>query len=232
MSQSNPQSRLQQDFSGWVGGVDSYLSPLIQKPGIVRWAVNAVNKGGLWQTRPGFDPRFTWPTVAGGGNVQGMEWFKPTNGNPYIVTAISGVVYAQKVNANGTLADPFALSSVAFSPNAKTVVFARALQSQTIVNGVVVPRTARNVIIMQDGGSRACYWDGTTSGSLNPQKSVTTTAGGDTLFDAGYNETRIGLWMAWSGNRLIVSNGAQAFAGWRDACVGGPHAGALRCGHR
>lgn len=212
MSQNNPGSRLQQDFSSWVGGVDSYLSPLIQKQGIVRWAVNAVNKGGLWQTRPGFATRFTWPTPSGAVQLQGCDWFKPTNGNPYLVTAINGVVYAQKVNANGSLGDVFALANVAFSPNAKTVVFCRALQSQTIVNGVVVPRTARNVLIMQDGGSRACYWDGVTSGSLNPQKSVTVTAGGDTLFDAGYNETRIGLWMAWSGNRLIVSNGPQVFA--------------------
>lgn len=195
-----------------MGGVDSYLSPLIQKPGIVRWAVNAVNKGGLWQTRPGFDPRFTWPTLSGAVNVQGMDWFRPTNGNPYLVTAIAGVVYAQKVNYNGTLGDPFTLSNVAFSSNAKTVVFTRALQSQTIENGIVVPRVARNVLIMQDGGSRACYWDGTNSGALNPQKSVTVTAGGDTLFDAGYNETRIGLWMAWSGNRLFVSNGPQVFA--------------------
>jgi hypothetical protein len=102
---------------------------------------------------------------------------------------------------------------VQFSANAKRIVFCRAVQTQTVIEGVAAqPTLARNVLIMQDGGSRACYWAGTTSGRLNPQVNTTTTGGGDTLYTNGYNETRIGLWMAWSGNRLFVSNGTNVFA--------------------
>lgn len=189
----------------------------------MRWAENAVNKGGVWQTRPGYkttldfsatDVFAAWWEDSGNPPVtlQGGEWFTPTNSGPYLVWAVSGSVFASKLKPDGTLATSFQLGNVQFSPTATQVVFCRTVQTQSIVNGEVVAVPARNVLIMQDGGSRACFWDGATNGSLNPQKSVTVNGSGDTLFDPGFNETRIGLWMAWSGNRLFVSFGPQGFA--------------------
>ena len=214
MGTANPRSRVQVEKGNWPIGVDSASNPLLDIPGRVRWAENAVNKGGVWQTRPGFKTRSVFNLVTDGGRVnpQGFDWFIPTNDSAWLVWAVSGYVWAAKLKTDGSFGPTQQLANVAFNVNAQQVVFCRALQTQTVLNGVVVPTVARNVLIMQDGGSRACYWDGTNSGTLNPQKSVTVNAGGNTLFNAGYNETRIGLWMAWSGNRLFVSNGSQVYA--------------------
>ena len=214
MSQLSPTSRKQIDKGNWPKGVDSFSSPLLDLPGYVRWATDAVNKGGLWQTRPGFKTRLTFTPVTNAPRVnpQGFDWFIPTNDSAWAVWAISGYVWAARLAVDGSFGVPVQLAGVAFNANAQQVTFCHTLQTQTIVNGVVVPCVARNVLIMQDGGSRACYWDGTNSGSLNPQKSVTVDGSGNTKFNAGFNETRIGLWMAWSGNRLFVSLGSQVFA--------------------
>ena len=53
--QSVPQTRTFKDFIGFTDGVDSYLDQQYIKDTQVRWAENAVNKGGIWQTRPGYD---------------------------------------------------------------------------------------------------------------------------------------------------------------------------------
>jgi hypothetical protein len=54
------------------------------------------------------------------------------------------------------------------------------------------------MILIQDGVSRAAYWDGTTGRHLDPAKKVPF---------GGPSETPIGLWAAWSGNRYWVSDG-------------------------
>lgn len=215
MSEKNPAPRKQLEYAGWPNGVDSMSNPLAVLDGRVRWAVNAVNQGGVWTTRPGFKTRATLaPAVTAPRiNGQGFTWFTPNSGNPFLVWAITGSVFAAALKPDGSLQEPFQLSGVQFSANAKRVVFCRSVQTQTVINGVAAqPCAARNVLIMQDGGSRACYWDGTTSGSLNPQVYTTTTGGGDTLYPEAYNQTRIGLWMAWSGNRLFVANGTNVYA--------------------
>jgi hypothetical protein len=62
---------------------------------------------------------------------------------------------------------------------------------------------------MQDGLTRAAYWDGGTSAHLDP---ASPPAPDQTDIRPGFNETPIGLWMIWSGNRLWVSRGNQIFA--------------------
>jgi hypothetical protein len=59
---------------------------------------------------------------------------------------------------------------------------------------------------MQDGRTRAAFWDGAESRHLNP-----TPFGGE-ITTEGYDETRIGLWMAWSNNRLFVGMGSKVLA--------------------
>ena len=232
MSAVNPISRRQTDQpqieTGFSNGCDSFSDPILPRPGFVRWCENAENTGGAFQTRPGFktalEIAFTdgtsdlwaWYSAAGEPLLvpQGFTFFEPTNDGPYLVFAISGGVFAARLNTDGSVQAPFWLRNIAFSPYAEQVVFCNTIQSQTVVDGIPdTPIAATNILIMQDGGSRACYWDGTTNATLNPQKqAVVDPVSGNTTYPADYNQTRIGLWMAWSGNRLFLSLGNQVFA--------------------
>jgi hypothetical protein len=51
MAQNVPNTRTFKDVIGLTDGVNSYLDPQFLKDSEVRWAENAVNKGGIWQTR-------------------------------------------------------------------------------------------------------------------------------------------------------------------------------------
>ena len=231
MGAKNPVSRTEKNFpelpTGWALGVDSFSSPLLPRQGFVRWCENAANKAGLWQTRPGYltalelsttdgtSPFFQWWSAASSPLLlpQGFCLFTPTNGNPFAVIAVSGTVWTAPVNTDGSLGALAQLANVVFSPNAQQVVFCNTLQTQTVVDGVPeTPCAARNILIMQDGGSRSCFWDGTTSGSSNPNKKIVVLPDGNTTYPADFNQTRIGQWMAWSGNRLFLSLGPQVFA--------------------
>jgi hypothetical protein len=66
--------------------------------------------------------------------------------------------------------------------------------------------------MMQDGVTRAAFWDGSISRHLNPTPSTLTDANGERLTQVGLDETFIGLWMKWSGNRLWVSRDGMLFA--------------------
>jgi len=65
---------------------------------------------------------------------------------------------------------------------------------------------------MQDGLTRAAYWDGTVARHLNPTKSTLLDSDGNLVTQNGLDETPLGLWMKWSNNRLWVSRGNQIFA--------------------
>jgi hypothetical protein len=66
--------------------------------------------------------------------------------------------------------------------------------------------TPRSVLIIQDGVTRAGFWDGVSHGHINPTPSPSG------VTQPGFDGTKIGLWMAWSNNRLWVSRGSQIFA--------------------
>ena len=55
MALTVPATRTFKDVIGLTGGVNSYVDPQFVGDQEVRWAENAVNKGGIWQTRPGYD---------------------------------------------------------------------------------------------------------------------------------------------------------------------------------
>lgn len=215
MSQLNPNSRKQLEYAGWPSGVDSYSSPLAVIDGKVRWAVNAVNRSGVWTTRPGFKTRQSFAVVTNAPRVfaQGFTWFTPTGGGTQLIWAISGNVWYAPIAPDGSVGDAVMMSNVTFNPNAAQVTFARCVQTATVVNGIpATPIPARNILIIQDGTSRPAYWDGTTSGTLNPQVNVVVDGSGNTTYPADYNQTRAGLWMAWSGNRLFVARGPNVYA--------------------
>lgn len=184
----------------FVLGVDGYTSPGKLLPGEYIAGMNLINRGGIAQTRPGSVSILGMPD----GNLQGLTFFKTTTGQSFLVCCVNGVVYAS--------AHPFvsysALPNIQFSPNSRFVAWSSCIQSTDYTpEGVLyyldVPKS---VLIMQDGATRAAFWDGTTSRHLNP------TSSNQELTLTGFDETPVGLWMIWSNNRLWVSRGKQIFA--------------------
>lgn len=196
-----PDAALLSEVDGYfVKGVDSYTSPdaLLQSELVA--AMNTVNRGGLIQTRPGTRTMACLPI----GNRQGFTAFTPENGVPHLVAAVDGLVYVS--------APPFTqfrqLPNIQFSPTARYVSFAVCQQSTDYTDDgtLIFLDNAFSVLVMQDGLSRAAFWDGGTSRHLNPSPSNQSA----TL--PLRDETRIGLWQAWAGDRLWVSRGNRVFA--------------------
>jgi len=213
-------------FSGFPEGVDSFSHPLAVRQTQVRWLENAVTQGAFIQTRPGFKTRLTLDVTAPGAfrdwwlstgepiiHPQMMVDFTPSNGSPQLVFAISGTVWFCVLNSDGSLQPAQRVADLQFCPNADQLIGVPCTQTNTIVGGLYVNNIVpKNLLIIQDGINRAGIWDGLNGRHANPQKKISPDANGDTLYDTGFNETRIGLWSAWSGDRLFVFNGRLGFA--------------------
>lgn len=214
-------------FAGFPEGVDSFSHPLSVRQTQLRWLENAVTQGGFVQTRPGFKTAFEFDVTTAGTEFnlwwvsagrplihpQMMVDFVPSNGSPQKVFAVSGSVWFCPINTNGTLGIAKRITTLQFSPIADQLTGTLCTQTSDIVAGVYVNNLVpRNLLIIQDGINRAGIWDGVVGVTANPEKKVTTDADGNTLYDAAYNQTRIGLWSAWSGDRLFVFSGRLGFA--------------------
>lgn len=167
-------------------GLNSNLHPALLNPAQYSWGVNVINKGGIIDTRPGYESKFRLPD----GKAQGFTVFTPTGGKLTLVSAVSGKIYASIF----PFVTYFQIQNIQFDSNVDHIVFQEAVQAR---NGAVII-DAKSVLIMQDGRSKPAYWDGTIGRHLNP--------GGAT------NETVQGLWMQWVGNRLWVARGRDLFA--------------------
>ena len=303
MAQNVPQTRTFKDVTGLTGGVNSFLDPQFIQDTQVRWAENAVNKGGIWQTRPGYDTVldlsltnstgaiYQWisnysqssdtllittgtvtvnisnlrdfnygenvtitslssPTsymsgsvvsqvdnvvtinvtkTSGSGSLtnwavtlnqdswlqlvpQFFTLFQPTNGGPQFLFGISGGVFLSNINPDGSIDTPRQLPQLIFDTKAPDIIVCKTVRSATIQDGTIFVTLPVNTLIIQDGVSLAGYWDGTSGNQLNPEKRWVLDSKGNIIYVDGYNQTRIGKYMAWSGNRLWVSNGTQVFA--------------------
>ena len=224
MSQRATATRQYSGVQGFPGGVNSGVDPLLLSDNQVRWAINAVCKGGIWQTRPGFKTRATlstgfaqisnWWISAGKPGIwpQFMCYFSPRVGTDYLVFGLSGSVWFCSIASDRTLSAPTLIPGLNFNPDVEQMFWAVTTKSADLVDGVVQPVAAKKYLILQDGVSRACYWDGINAGQLNPEQRWTQDTEGNLIYAAGYNQTPIGKYMAWSGNRLWVSNGTQVFA--------------------
>lgn len=176
-------------FDGGIAflkGLNSNLHPSLLDAEQISWAVNTQNRGGVIDTRDGYLSRLRLPD----GKAQGAVLFTPTGSTTNIVMAVSGKIYVS--------AFPFTsytvLPGIQFNPYAEQVVFKEALQAKNL-STVIDPKA---VLMMQDGMTRAAYWDGAVGRHLAP--------GGTS------NETVQGMWMEWIGNRLWVSRGRELFA--------------------
>lgn len=226
--QSVPPTRTFKDFIGFTDGVDSYLDQQYIKDTQVRWAENAVNKGGIWQTRPGYDSVlsldyeagtefYTWWHDPAGNNQQVVypqffTIFETTSGDNQFIFGVSGAVFYCSIDSNGVIQPPRLITALRFSRNADQINTAATVKTSDIQSGVIVVTPPRNILIIQDGVSRAGYWDGTSGGHLNPTKRWETDSLGSTIYIDGYNQTRIGQYMAWSNNRLWVFSGKEGYA--------------------
>lgn len=190
-----------------VMGADQFTNPQRIPNGKYVASMNTINRGGIVQTRPGYKTVFTMPE----GLLQGATLFVPTTGVPQIVFAVQGSVY--------TSAYPFRvytqLTNLQFSKTARFIAWATCLKSTDYDSQGVLYflDNPYSVLMMQDGLTRAAYWDGTHSGHLNPAKSqVFDPNTSEVITQPGLDSTPLGLWMKWSNNRLWVSRGNQIFA--------------------
>lgn len=212
---------------GWPSGVDSFSHPLYVNELQLRWLENAVTQGAFVQPRPGYKTALTFDINVQGGfanlwwinnfgpivHPQMMVKFRPSNGAEQLVFAISGSVFYCTVGYNGALGQPIQIPGFQFNRLADQLVGCRCTQSATIIAGKYANNIEpRNLLIIQDGQSRAGIWDGLVGVHANPAKKIQVTSDGSTLYPEAWNQTRIGLWMAWSGNRLWLNNGRNVYA--------------------
>lgn len=234
MAQTNPASRIIVEggtsngtLVGFPGGVDSYSSPLLLGPNQYRWGINSVCSGGIIQTRPGYKQRFAfdiddvelpygaWWRAVGEPVIhpQMCVTFHPSFGTAQMVFAVSGSVWFCNLNPDGSMQAPQLIETLPFSPNADQLTWTKCVQTSTIVSGQYANnQVPRNLLIIQDGVNRAGIWDGMTGIKANPEKKITVDSDGNTFYTNGWNETRIGLWSAWSGNRLWIAQGQNVYA--------------------
>lgn len=202
--------RQEKDALFFVGGVDTSKVSFMLSEEQYRWAVNAVNAGGVIQTRPGLK---TLMTICGEEvNPQFMAAFTPTNGESYVVLGLSGLVYAFPFTGSRQLACGGKLANIQFSDTTPQIYWTQAVRSRSQVNGIKVEIEPTAVLLMQDGYSRAAYWDGASSGHLNPQTLIQSDSDGSTIYPDGWNQTPVGTVMTWSGNRLWVAQGNKVIA--------------------
>jgi|SRR5215831_216201 len=183
----------------WAKGVDSYLEPTQVQKSFYRTGINISNRGGIVRTRPGFS--IIRVTANGGqtliGQPRGLTVFTDGDNNTFLVIAIGPSIYYLKAPFTG---DWTRISNLSFTGQGP-VCFVRCVQSVTEADdGTLTDIDPIPMIIIQDGVSRAAYWDGKNSRHLDPAKK-------DPY--KGPSETPIGLWGEWSGNRYWVANGSR-----------------------
>jgi hypothetical protein len=210
---------------GWPSGVDSFSHPLYINELQLRWGENMVVQGGFAQARYGYKSRLTFDINQGYANAwwqanfgpivhpQMLERFQPNNGVEQLVFAISGSVFFSSVNNDGSLSAPTLIPGFQFNRLADQLTGTPCTQSASIIGGKYANNIQpRNLLIIQDGASRAGIWDGNVGVHANPEKRIMIASDDGTLYPEGWNQTRIGLWSAWSGNRLWIADGKNVYA--------------------
>lgn len=187
----------------WAKGCDSWSEPTQVQKGFYRWAVNVTNRGGIVRTKPGYSvvPVATTPGTPLIGKPRGITIFTDYLGKTNLVVAIgTQILYTQ-----APFTAPFVPISTLSFQGSGPVCFTRCIVS-VIENpdGSIQDINPVPILVIQDGASRAGFWVAGPTGArhLDPTKA---SAGGP-------SETPTGLWCAWSGNRLWVSNGSRVRA--------------------
>lgn len=183
-------------------GIDSYTNPYKLLAGEYQMAMNVVNRGGVIQTRPGSKSLMNLPA----GFIQGCTFFSPSNQVPYLVFAISGKVYASPRPFNTYTQ----LSNLSFNPYSPFIAWSSCVQSTDYddTGSLYSLATPKTVLIIQDGNTRAGYWDGATNGHINPTKTPAQTTVVDII--SASNQTPIVLTLA---SGITIGTGEQVTVG-------------------
>lgn len=172
----------------WTGGCNSLLHPSAVGDRQYYWGENVVNRGGIVQTRPGWRVKASIP----GAKLQGFTVFTPRNSTARLVVAVDGKIYIAEYPGYAFRR----LAGVSFDAQAEFVVFKAAVQSvKQNPDGSLRAITPTPMLMMQDGTSRAAYWDGSGAAHLDPSA----------------NGTPVGLWMEWTSSRLWVMRGRRIY---------------------
>lgn len=183
----------------WPRGVNSLLDPQFTPEDQVIWSVNTINRGGAYQTRPGYT---LIPDTATGYTPppRGMTIFSPRNQEPFLVVAVGSIIRVSEY--------PFTswrtLGGINLGDGVGPVYFETAIKGAVTSDGgtrsVIDPYP---VLMIQTGETRAAFWDGTRAAHLSPIKPT------DPDKPGSLNETPIGTWMKWIGSRLWVAQGSR-----------------------
>lgn len=150
----------------FTDGMAAAADPMFLSDRAYRLAFNLVNRGGIVRTRPGYRSVFELTS----GKLQGLAYFRPIAAEAYLVFAVAGKVYASRY--------PFSsydeLPNIQFNPYAKQVYFESAIKSaQLNADGTISTIEPKRVLMMQDGAyTRPAYWDGASSGHLDPSQAA------------------------------------------------------------
>jgi hypothetical protein len=182
----------------WTGGVDSLLYPTDLAQGTYAWAVNGINRGGVFQTRPGKRRVVSFC----GQKAQGHFWCRTVDDRNYELVAVDGQVYWAPF--------PFKvwtqLTDVNLSPIADRVWFMNGIQAieYDTANNIVLLPQPKNIVIIQDGVSQPCYWDTSdfSSGVINSTYVTGTPR----------KPMPVGTAMAWQDNRAWIAVDNLVFA--------------------
>jgi len=146
-------------------GVNSSTTPGRLQPGEYVMAMNIINRGGVAQTRPG---SASLPFDIPGDNLQGITMFDSQNGPVSLVFAVDGLVYRSPF----PFQEYFQIPNIQFSPYSKYIAWESCLQSTDYTgSGIIIQLPVpKHVLIMQDGETRAAFWDGASSGHIERKR--------------------------------------------------------------
>ncbi|PWT90890.1 MAG: hypothetical protein C5B54_06335 [Acidobacteria bacterium] len=131
------------------------------------------------------------------GQPRGITLFTDQNHNTYLVIAVGYYIYFLKY----PFFDVWTWIPQLTFEGTGPVCFTRCIISVVEhADGSLTDVDPLPILIIQDGRSRAGYWDGRVARHLDPSKKVPY---------GGPSETPVGMWGEWSGNRYWVSNGSR-----------------------
>lgn len=176
----------------FLRGANSYSDPMGLPAESYFFSLNMLNRGGVLQTRPGYDWCYTLPD----GNLQGFVVFYPQLGLPQLVACVDGVLYA----SNYPYKTWGAIGGATMAPEAKRVYMVQTCKSvNRNTDGSLTFISPKSILMLQDGLSPASFYDGHT---------VQTVASTGNPWP-----TPQGSVMAWVNGRLWVARRNIVYAG-------------------
>lgn len=173
----------------FVLGVNSSLDPASLPKTAASRAMNMLNRGGIFQCRPGYRCLMALPE----GHLQGFGVFRPKIGRETLLFGVAGRLYVSEY--------PFKeyrqLAGIEFSETARQLYFQMVEQSiAQNPDGSLTFIDPKSYLVIQDGGSApAVLFDGTTA-----------------VAQRGEGSIPLGGPMRWVGDRLWVARGPLLFA--------------------